>query len=60
MMIYRWTMPLFIVGIALAGSAYAGTSDFIPGISGEFISEGFAEGGTLLTDSEINTSKIYL
>ncbi|EHQ36531.1 hypothetical protein Metlim_2484 [Methanoplanus limicola DSM 2279] len=62
MMMHRWTILLFVVGTALTGSAYAGSLDFIPGISGEFIPGGLSdptEPDTILTDSEINTSKLY-
>ncbi|UUX93329.1 hypothetical protein [Methanoplanus endosymbiosus] len=59
MMIYRRVIPVLVMGIALVSSAYAGTSYFIPGMSGDFISGGLTEGSTLLTDTEINTSKIY-
>ena len=59
MMMYRWTILLFVVGTALTGSAYAGSPDFIPGISGDIIPGDLAEPDTILTDSEINTSKLY-
>lgn len=62
MMMHRWTILLFVVGTALTGSAYAVSLDFIPGISGEFIPGGLSdptEPDTILTDSEINTSKLY-
>jgi hypothetical protein len=69
MMIHRWTILLFVVGTALTGSAYAGSLDFIPGISGEFIPGGLldptepdtilTDSDTILTESEINTSKLY-
>jgi UPF0288 family protein (methanogenesis marker protein 3) len=55
MMIHRWTILLFVVGTALTGSAYAGSLDFIPGISGEFIPGGLldpTEPDTILTDSD--------